>query len=332
MGRARLNDQGTVQAMTENLSKTAVIFPGQGSQVKGMGRDAAEAFPEAMDLWKRAEKAAGVPLREVYWDGDDQDMARTRYLQPAMTAVALGLWVAGHGRVRADCVAGHSLGEFAALAAGGVLAIHDVLELTALRGRLMEEAGAEQDGKMIAALRLARDEVQNIIDTVRGQDAGELRIANDNSPSQFVLSGTSDLVESAGILVRQRQGRVVPLAVSGAFHSFMMREPAQEFAKALAKKEWRQPAIPVHFNVSARTEADPTRILDLMTQQMTSSVLWTQTVQAQWQDGVRTWLELGPKGVLSRLVGAILADQEDAWKSGNISGVEGLLSLESSQR
>lgn len=294
-----------------------------------MGRDVAEAFSEAMDLWKRAEKAAAAPLREVYWDGNEQDMAQTRYLQPAMTATTLGLWMAGRNRLRADCLAGHSLGEFAALAAGRVLDVRDVLELTALRGRLMEEAGVGQDGKMAAVLKLARDVVQDIVDTARGQSAEELRIANENSPGQFVISGVSDLVESACRLVRERKGRAVPLAVRGAFHSAMMREPAREFAKVMAKIDWRQPTIPVYFNVSARVEADPERIFALMEAQMTSSVLWTQTVQAQWQDGVRNWLELGPKGVLNRLVSAVLAGQEDeAWKSRCVSGFEGLESLD----
>lgn len=305
----------------------AVIFPGQGSQEKGMGRDVAEAFPEAMELWKRAEKAAGASLREIYWDGEDQDMSRTRYLQPAMTATTLGLWIVGHERLHADCLAGHSLGEFAALAAARILEIPEVLELTVLRGRLMDEAGSGQNGRMAAVLKLSREQVQEVVDAARGGSDQELRIANDNSPGQFVLSGVPDMVERACALVKERKGRAVPLAVSGAFHSSLMREPAQEFAKVLAKMDWRSPRIPVFFNVSAETEADPVRIRALVEQQMTSSVLWTQTVQAQWRAGARTWIELGPKGVLTRLVSAILADQEQTWESKSVSGMEGLASL-----
>ncbi|HDQ40420.1 MAG TPA: ACP S-malonyltransferase [Desulfonatronum sp.] len=304
--------------------RTAVVFPGQGSQEKGMGRDVAEDFPEVMELWKRAEKAAGAPLREIYWDGEGQDMACTRYLQPAMTATTLGLWVAGHGRLQADCLAGHSLGEFAALAAARVLEIPAVLELTALRGRLMDEAGADQNGKMAAVLKLSREQVQEIVDAVCGQSDHELRIANDNSPGQFVLSGEADLVERACVQVKKSRGRAVPLAVSGAFHSRLMGEPAREFSKALAKVDWHAPKIPVFLNVSAEAETDPARIRALVAQQMTSSVLWTQIVQAQWLSGVRTWLELGPKGVLSRLVGAILAGQDEAWDSKSVSSMADL--------
>jgi [acyl-carrier-protein] S-malonyltransferase len=297
-----------------------------------MGREVAEAFPEAMQIWKRAEKAAGEPLREIYWDGEDQDMARTRYLQPAMTATTLGLWIVGHARLEADCLAGHSLGEFAALAAARILELSGVIELTALRGRLMDEAGSGQNGAMAAVLKLSREQVQEIVDRVREHGAEELRIANDNSPGQFVLSGTQGLVQRACALVKEHKGRAVPLAVSGAFHSSLMREPAREFAKALAKMDWHSPKIPVFFNVSARTEADPERIRALMEKQMTSSVLWTQTVQAQWQYGIRHWLELGPKGVLSRLVSATLAGQDETWKSGSISGIADLEALDAERQ
>ncbi|SDB36805.1 [Acyl-carrier-protein] S-malonyltransferase [Desulfonatronum thiosulfatophilum] len=307
--------------------KTVVVFPGQGSQEKGMGRDVAERFTEAMDLWKQAEKAADAPLREIYWDGTDQDMARTRYLQPAMTATTLSLWIVGHQRLRADCLAGHSLGEFAALAAARILEIPDVLELTALRGRLMDEAGSAQGGKMAAVLKLSRNLVQEIIDAARGESGQELRIANDNSPGQFVISGTAELVEQATSLVKERKGRAVPLAVSGAFHSSLMAEPAREFAGVLKKMDWRSPRIPLYFNVTARPESDPARIQTLVAEQMTSSVLWTQSVLAQWQDGARNWVELGPKGVLTRLINAILADKTDSWESKSISGLEQLDTL-----
>ncbi|WP_028572060.1 ACP S-malonyltransferase [Desulfonatronum lacustre] len=313
--------------MRESTSKIVVVFPGQGSQESGMGRDVAERFPEAMELWKRAEKAAGAPLREIYWDGAEQDMARTRYLQPAMTATTLGLWIVGHERLRVDGLAGHSLGEFAALAAARVLDIPAVLELAALRGQLMDEVGADQGGKMAAVLKLSQEAVQEIVDAVRGESDRELRIANHNSPAQFVISGTADLVDQAAALVKDRKGRAVPLAVSGAFHSSLMAEPAKEFAGALKKLDWRAPRIPVYFNVTAAVEPDPARIQTLVAEQMTSSVLWTQSILAQWDDGARTWIELGPKGVLSRLAGAILAKVDVPWEAKSISSLEHLEAL-----
>lgn len=317
--------------MDTTASKVVVVFPGQGSQEPGMGRALAERFPEAMELWKRAEKAAGAPLREIYWDGAEQDMARTRYLQPAMTATTLGLWITGHQRMRADALAGHSLGEFAALAAARILGIPEVLELTALRGRLMDEAGSSQGGKMAAVLKLPRETVQEIVEAVRGSNhfspASELRIANDNSPAQFVISGSAELVDQAAALVKEHKGRAVPLAVSGAFHSALMREPAREFAGALRKLDWQPPRIPVYFNVTAATQADPTRIQNLVAEQMTTAVLWTQTVLAQWADGARMWIELGPKGVLTRLVSAILGQMDQPWESKSVSGLDQLEAL-----
>ncbi len=292
-----------------------------------MGRDVAERFPEAMELWKRAEKAAGAPLREIYWDGAEQDMARTRYLQPAMTATTLGLWIVSHERLRAEALAGHSLGEFAALAAARILDVPAVLELTALRGRLMDEAGTAQGGKMAAVLKLSQEAVQEIVDVARGESGQELRIANHNSPAQFVISGTADLVDQAATLIKERKGRAVPLAVSGAFHSSLMAEPAREFVGALKKLDWRTPRIPVYFNVTAAMESDPARIQTLVAKQMTSSVLWTQSVLAQWDDGARTWIELGPKGVLSRLAGVILAKVNEPWEAKSISSLERLEAL-----
>ncbi|PTN35066.1 ACP S-malonyltransferase [Desulfonatronum sp. SC1] len=317
--------------MSESTSKIVVVFPGQGSQEPGMGRDVAERFPEVMELWRRTEKAAGAPLREIYWDGAEQDMARTRYLQPAMTATTLGLWIVGHERLQAEALAGHSLGEFAALAAARILEIPVVLELTALRGRLMDEVGEAQGGKMAAVLKLSQEVVQEIVDTARGESGQELRIANHNSPAQFVISGTADLVDQAAALVKERKGRAVPLAVSGAFHSSLMAEPAKEFAGALKKLDWRTPRIPVYFNVTAAVESDPARIQTLVAKQMTSSVLWTQGVQAQWADGGRTWIELGPKGVLSRLAGAILAKKDEPWEAKSVPGLEALEAFASAE-
>jgi [acyl-carrier-protein] S-malonyltransferase len=170
------------------VSTIAVLFPGQGSQEKGMGRDLAESRSEAMDLWKLAENASGLPLREIYWDGSEADMADTRALQPALTAVNLSFWLLLGEKLAPAALAGHSLGEFAALAAAGVLPIQEVLTLTALRGRLMAEIKSPGDG-MAAVLKLPQDAVEDIVNVARDVTGAELRIANYNSPEQYVLSG-----------------------------------------------------------------------------------------------------------------------------------------------
>ncbi len=177
--------------MHDDLS---IIFPGQGSQEPGMGRDLAEHWPGAMELWKKAERLSGLPLREIYWDGDEKAMAATRNLQPALTVVNMGLWGFLNAQLRPAGVAGHSLGEFAALCAAAVLSVDQTLELVCLRGRLMDEA-ASQDGRMAAILKLEQGQVESLIATAADQTGQAIRIANFNTPAQFVVSGHTQAVD-----------------------------------------------------------------------------------------------------------------------------------------
>ncbi len=299
------------------MTKTAILFPGQGSQEKGMGRDVAEARSEALDLWKLAENESGQPLREIYWEGEDRDMSETSALQPALTVVNLALFSALGSKIEPVAAAGHSLGEFAALAAAGVLSVKDAVKATAIRGRLMSEAGGPGQG-MAAVVKLEQGVVEDIVSEAAG--LGQLRVANYNSPAQFVISGENKALERAAELVKEQKGRAIPLAVSGAFHSPLIQEAADEFAAYLKKLDWREPAFPVFFNATALPEGDSGKIREIMCRQMTSSVLWIQTIENQWQAGVRSWLELGPKGVLTKLLKANLKDRE--YEGVNISTLE----------
>ena len=288
-------------------SQIALLFPGQGSQESGMGRDAAEAMPEAMELWKKAERASGRPLREMYWEsGDDALMADTRTLQPALTVVNLSLWMALAAKVRPACAAGHSLGEYSALAAAGVLDADAVLELVCLRGRLMAEADPDGRGGMAAVLKLSREVVEDVAASVAAATGEVLRVANYNTPGQFVLSGSKAAVEAALPVVKERKGRALPLPVSGAFHSPLMAPAANELNKALGRLTWSKPRFPVYSNVTGRAVSDGESLRELASRQMISSVLWIDTVANQYRDGVRHWIELGPKGVLSRMVKPIV--------------------------
>lgn len=286
---------------------TAVLFPGQGSQEPGMGRDLAEASPEAMDLWKRAERLSGLPLRGIYWDGDDAAMADTRNLQPALTVVNIALWQHVAGRLRPACVAGHSLGEYSALVAAGALDAPAVFELVALRGRLMAEADPAGAGGMAAVLKLSLDDVAEVVRESSEATGGRLIIANYNTPGQFVISGDKQTVADATARVKDRKGRAIPLAVSGAFHSPLMDEAARELSKALARMTWHRPRVPVYCNVTASPQTDGASLAEVMPRQMTSSVRWIETITAQWNDGVRNWVEVGPKGVLTKMVKPILS-------------------------
>jgi [acyl-carrier-protein] S-malonyltransferase len=294
------------------MTKTGILFPGQGSQEKGMGRDAAEADSAALDLWKLAERESGLALREIYWDGEPADMADTRALQPALTVVELTLWLAVKDRISPSAAAGHSLGEFAALGAAGVLGVEDCIRAVTLRGRLMAESGGAGHG-MAAVVKLAQDRVEEIVAEAVKQSGKELRIANYNTPAQFVISGEAEALDAADALVKAAKGRAIRLAVSGAFHSPLIKEAADEFADFLKTLAWKAPAFPVYHHATALPEPDPASIQGVMQGQMTSSVLWTQTLRAMWSAGVREFIEIGPKGVLFKMLKANLGSEEEPW-------------------
>jgi [acyl-carrier-protein] S-malonyltransferase len=290
------------------MTQPVLLFPGQGAQQAAMGRDIAESSVEAMDLWKQAERASRLPLREIYWEGDEADMGDTRALQPALTVVNLNLWREMAGRVSPFGAAGHSLGEFSALAAAGVLGLATVLELTALRGRLMAEADPEGRGGMAALLKLDESRAAEIVADVAGEIPELLLIANYNTPAQFVVSGGKAAVALACRKAKERGGRGIELKVSGAFHSPMMRDAAVEFAAALRRAHWMKPRFPVYCNLHGRAARDGESLKESLLAQMTSPVRWTETIRSQYADGARRWLELGPKSLLGRMVEACLSD------------------------
>lgn len=284
------------------MTSPSLLFPGQGSQAPGMGRDVAEADKDAMNFWKRAESVSGLPLREIFWEGDEQAMSDTRALQPALTVVNLNIWRLLAGRVSPAAAAGHSLGEFCAMAAAGVLDEESVLQIVSLRGRLMAEADPDRRGGMAAMLKLKPEDVDAIVAEAAKETDSLLIVANRNTPAQLVISGAREAVDLACARAKERKGRAIPLAVSGAFHSPMMEKASRELEPALRRAVWRKPRFPVHCNVHGRAVLDGESARDAMIAQMTSPVQWIDTMRSQWTDGIRSWLELGPRAVLGKMV------------------------------
>lgn len=298
------------------MSDTSVLlFPGQGAQDLGMGRDLAERNSEVMDLWKKAEKISRIPLRAIYWEGGE-NMDDTARLQPALTVANLGLWLELSGRFKPACAAGHSLGEYSALAAAGVLGFDQVMELVSIRGRLMAEADPSGKGAMAAILKLDLAKAGELVEAVRAESGDDpalaLRIANYNTPSQFVASGSKRAIELLQEKAREFKGRALPLAVSGAFHSPFMAEASAELSAYLDKCEFMNPRFPVYCNVTGRAENSADGLKAALKQQMTSSVQWIDSVNNMFRAGARRWVECGPKSILGKMVQQILAGQPGA--------------------
>lgn len=292
------------------MSKNAILFPGQGSQKAGMGKFLAEHDKEYMNLWKKAEEISQIPLREIYWESNDEKlMANTKNLQPAITVVNLALWQYCSSYINPQASAGHSLGEFSALAAAKVLDFISILQAVSLRGKLMSEADPDKLGTMFAILRLTADQVDTLCKEASVATNKIVRLANRNTPGQFAISGHKDALDNAIERAQALGGKCISLAVSGAFHTPMMAEANTEFTKYLDKLDWKNPVFPVYCNVNGEAFTEANKIANAMKKQMVSSVYWIETICNQWNDGIRTWYEFGPQGILTRMMRQILSVQ-----------------------
>ncbi len=314
--------------------QTAILFPGQGAQATGMGRRLAEASSDIMALWKKAEAICGQPLREIYWESNDATvMAETRTLQPALTVVNFALFLSCVDRFTPVAAAGHSLGEFAALAAAKVLPFDKVLELVTLRGQLMADADPDHEGSMMAVLRLPLDLLEATVKQAAEETGKIVRVANKNTPMQYVISGHRDALNFVYEALKDNsvRGKFFPLAVSGAFHTPMMAEANAEFVKLLDKQDWQPAAFPIYSNVNGDPLTEANNIRNAMRKQMTSSVQWVDTISNMWKNGVRRWIEFGPQGVTSRMVRPILsaADVADgSYSTVHIANIDSVKTFE----
>ncbi len=285
------------------MAKVAFLFPGQGSQYVGMAREFLEKFDFARQIFDQAGQATGLDIEDLILNGPEKELTRTVNLQPCLTAVdvicAKALMEEG---LMPDAVAGHSLGEYPALWACGVLGFSECVSLVKERGRLMEEAATKRPGAMAAVIGLERQELQGLVDQILQDEQGVLSVANHNSREQIVVTGERALVKELCKRVKELGKRAIMLKVSGAYHSPLMKEASEEFGKIISRFTFKSPSIPVYTNVSAESETDPEVIARLLKEQMCSPVRWYEIVNNMYRDGVRIFIETGPKKVLSNLV------------------------------
>jgi [acyl-carrier-protein] S-malonyltransferase len=286
----------------------ALLFPGQGSQAVGMGRDVFESSAAARATFEAADRALGFSLTTLCFEGPEDELRRTEIQQPAILATSIALLRALEERQpqAPAFVAGHSLGEYSALVAAGALAFEDAVVLVNRRGRFMQEAVAPGRGAMAALMGLEPEGVDAACRAAAAESGAVVSSANYNSPQQTVIAGEAAAVERAIALAKERGAkRAVPLPVSAPFHCALMRPAAEKLALELARVRFRAPRVPVITNVEAAPNSDAARIPALLEQQVTAPVRFIESVRKLAALGVTRVIEIGPGSVLTGLVARI---------------------------
>lgn len=289
----------------------AFVFPGQGAQTIGMGRELAETYPAARDVFDQVDEALGEKLSDLIWNGDIETLTLTQNAQPALMATSMAAFRAleaeGINIQDANFVAGHSLGEYSALCAAGSLTLEDTARLLRLRGQAMQEAVPVGQGAMAAILGLDFETVERIARDAAGDEVVEA--ANDNDPAQVVISGHKEAVERAAEAMKAAGAkRAMMLPVSAPFHSMLMQPAAAVMADALAGVDIQPPALPLIANVRAEAVIEPGAIRRLLVEQVTGTVRWRESIANMAEAGVSEFWEIGAGKALSGMIRRIARD------------------------
>ena len=297
------------------MSKTAFLFPGQGAQKTGMGQDFYEKFPSAREIFDQANQWLSLDMKALCFEKNDR-LNLTEYTQAALvtTCLAMEKVVEEYG-LRPDVTAGLSLGEYCAIAVSGGMSVQDAITTVRKRGILMEQAVPAGEGSMAAVMGMDADKIQAVLGGMKAE------IANYNCPGQIVITGPKAAVEEASVKLKEAGARrVLPLTVSGPFHSSMLQNAGKELEKELSKVEFSSLKIPYVTNVTAQYVTDFKETKDLLAKQISSSVRWQQSVEKMLEDGVDTFVEIGPGKTLTGFMKKIAPDA----KAYNIQKVEDL--------
>lgn len=297
---------------------TAFLFSGQGSQYPGMGKELLEANPEFEYIFDKAQEILGYNLKKVMFEGTEEELAQTCNSQPAIMAMSLLCFEAAKKNgIEFNAVAGHSLGEYAAMAASGMLSLEDAFKVIRARAAAMDKAGRETEGSMYAIMKMTPSEIESVCEEVDGYVVP----VNYNSPAQTVIAGEKAACEKAAAVFAEKGARAVQLKVSAAFHSKLMQKASEEFYEAVKDIKFNAPTVPFYSNVTGEELKDFSDMPALLAKHMVSPVRFTSELDAMTKAGIDKFIELGPNKVLTGLVKKTI-------KGADAKNIENLKTLE----